>query len=254
MNGITSYNWNTPGTWTVTHQNPSGPNDTAIIVQFPNGFTSGSMSVTASNGCGTSVTARNLAIGKLNPATPSPIDVIQLAFCPGNRIYSYTLSGMPANATSIAWTVPPAAIGGYTVLSPISISVEYPPTAVAGNVTAQALNNCANSVVRVSLVKLPACPPEFAGKTNAVSLPVKDEAMNVQVSPNPTELDFSVKVITAGKEKIQVRILDLQGRMLKQQILQPFETRRVGADLKAGTYLLEVRQGNKIQTTRILKL
>ena len=233
----------------------TGQGTNSISFTYPNGFTNGSISVQATNGCGVSG-VRNLAIGKLNPATPSVIDVIQTGFCP-DRVYTYTLSGMPSNATSIQWSVPPAAIGGFTVLSPISISVAYPATSVAGSVTATAVNNCGSSVARESLVKLPFCVFEFSGKGNnstkeTVTSTITD-GLNVLVTPNPTTTNFKLQVNTNAKENIQVRVLDLQGRELKRMIAQPFQSIAIGNDLKAGTYIVETRQGQQVKTMRVIK-
>ncbi|MEI2748133.1 MAG: Ig-like domain-containing protein [Ferruginibacter sp.] len=244
---VTSYNWTVPpGAIGLTGQ---GTN--TISFTYPSGFTTGTVSVTASNGCGTSG-VRTLTIGTLQPATPSVIDVIQLQPCP-NRVYSYTIATMPANAQSVLWTAPV----GATILTgqgTTSITVSYPGTAVNGNVTATGVNNCGTSVARVSAVKLPACPPEERSAdlfTKSGNQAV--ESMNVNIFPNPTTTDFKLQVITAGKEEINVRILDIQGRYLKQITVMPYQTVNLGAELKAGSYLVEVKQGKTVKTTRVIK-
>ena len=244
---VTTYTWSVPaGAIGLTGQ---GTN--TISFTYPSGFTTGTVSVTASNGCGTSG-VRTLTIGTLQPATPSVIDVIQLQPCP-NRVYSYTIASMPANAQSVLWTAP----AGATILTgqgTTSITVSYPGTAVNGNVTATGVNNCGTSVARVSAVKLPACPPEerstdlFTKSGNQVV-----ESMNVNIFPNPTTTDFKLQVVTAGKDEINVRILDIQGRYLKQITVMPYQTVNLGAELKAGSYLVEVKQGKTVKTTRVIK-
>jgi len=142
-------------------------------------------------------------------------------------------------------------------LSPISISVAYPATSVAGSVTATAVNNCGSSVARESLVKLPFCVFEFSGKGNnstkeTVTSTITD-GLNVLVTPNPTTTNFKLQVNTNAKENIQVRVLDLQGRELKRMIAQPFQSIAIGNDLKAGTYIVETRQGQQVKTMRVIK-
>ncbi|MFT3910967.1 MAG: T9SS type A sorting domain-containing protein [Ferruginibacter sp.] len=261
VSGAASYTWITPPGSVVTHPNGAGPNDYTITVQFPSGFTSGNISVSSTNGCGTSGT-RSLAITKLNPATPSVVDVIQVGFCgdPGGRVYTYTLAAMPANATSVQWTVPTSQ--GAALVSgqgSTSITVSYPSTAVQGSVTAQSFSNCGSSTIRNSAVKLPACPSGFSktnenntGK-NGHALPVVITAFDAQVYPNPTVSDFRLKVLTPVNEKITVRILDMQGRELKSVLVMPYQTINIGADLKAGTYLAEIKQGDNITIKKIQK-
>ena len=77
--------------------------------------------------------------------------------------------------------------------------------------------------------------------------------MQVNVFPNPTVSDFKLQVITAGKQTINVRIMDAQGRSIKTFVAMPYQTINVGADLKAGAYIMEVRQGNEVKTTKLLK-
>ena len=77
--------------------------------------------------------------------------------------------------------------------------------------------------------------------------------MSVTVYPNPTVSSFNVKVFTAAREIVNIRILDVQGRTYKTITVTPYQTISIGADLKAGAYLLEVRQGSATKVTKILK-
>ena len=250
-----SYNWNVPaGAIDFTGQ---GTNSISFI--YPAGFTNGSVTVSASNGCAISG-VRTLSVTKLNPATPSVIDVIQVQACP-NRIFSYTLSAMPANANSIQWTVP--LIPGVVILSgqgTTSIQVSYPVDAVQGTVTAQAINNCGASRIRQSAVKLPACPPVFAGK-NGDTQPTNDNikidkaspVFDVNVFPNPTTSEFSLLVKAVDQTKVMVRLFDLQGRQLKTMQVNSNEITMIGKDLKAGVYLLEITEGKNKSVKKIIK-
>ncbi len=251
----TSYNWTvTPATAVVTHPNGAGANDNTITVVFPAGFTSGTVTVSATNGCGTGG-VRSLSVTKLNPATPSVIDVIQTHFCgeAGGRKYTYTLASMPANATSVLWTVPAGAT--FINLSAISIEVTYPDVAVNGFVTAQATSNCAVSTIRSTTVKLPACPPPgfAAGKGETINPGPITKAMEVKIFPNPTVSDFKLQVLTSGSEEITIRVMDNLGRVYKSFKMMPYQTIALGAELKAGSYMIEVRQGSEVKTSKLIK-
>ena len=247
----TSYNWIAPVNATITaHPGGTGVNDTIVEVTYNSNFTGGTVQVSASNGCGSS-NLRSLTVTRQTPGTPGGIDIINTQTCP-NRQYTYTLAAMPSNATSILWTVP----SGATIVSgqgTTSITVSYPATAVNGTVTATAQSNCANSNTRSITVKLAACPLERLATVTGKGGTPAAEVMNVQVFPNPTTTDFKLQVLTAGKEKINARILDAQGRMIRQITVQPYQTVNFGTDLKAGAYILEVRQGNTVKSTRITK-
>ncbi|MFT3908372.1 MAG: T9SS type A sorting domain-containing protein [Ferruginibacter sp.] len=253
--GASAYNWNVPANVIGL----SGQGTNTISFTYPQGFTNATISVAASNGCGTSA-ARSLSITTLTPSTPGVIDVINTVTCP-NRQYTYSIASYPLNANSLLWTVPTAA--GAVLVSgqnTASITVSYPSTQVTGSVTVQALNSCANSGVRSVNVKLPACAQSAtfakgATKTNSIvtTATVNSDEMNVSVSPNPTVNEFKLQVITAGKEKIAVNILDLQGRLHKQLTVSPYQTINLGADLKPGIYMIETRQGKQVKTTKLIK-
>ena len=258
--GITTYTWTVPaGAIGLTGQ---GTN--TISFTYPSGYTSGTVSVKVTNGCGTSE-PRSLTIGVLQPATPGVIDVAVTTPCP-NRVYTYSLPGLTANATSILWTVTGGTILGGNGTS--SITVSYPSTAVNGSVTAQAINNCSVSTIRSTAVRLPACPlnpPPPVGKNsgnynteeardNTVKTTLPTEAsMEVKIYPNPTVRDFIMKVITASGEEINVRVIDNQGRLYKSFRVMPYQTIALGAELKPGSYLVEVRQGTQVKTTKVIK-
>ncbi len=245
--GATNYTWGLPAGATAI----TGLGTNAVSFKYPANFTSGSISVTYTNGCGTSP-VRTLSIGKQNAATPGVIDVIPPPTCIEGRVYSYTVN-QPANATSVQWTYPAAAtyISGQGTNS---LTLSYPATAVNGNITAQGINNCSQSALRTLIVKLAACPPpEDPRPAFSKGGSVAAEGMSVNVFPNPTVSDFKMQVITAGKEVVNVRVLDLQGRAIRTLIVMPYETVSIGNELKAGTYMLEVRQGKEVKTTRLIK-
>ena len=246
---VTSYNWSLP----IGVTNVSGQGTNVISFRYPLGFTGGSLSVTATNGCGTS-NARSLSISRLVPSTPGNIDIINLASCP-NRVYSYAVASLPGNATSLEWTIP----SGGTIISgqgTISITVSYTSGLIDGAVAVRAINNCGISSYKIANVRLAPCPasPIMGNTTQTKALFVNDAAqMEVKVFPNPTTSNFNLQVITADQQELVVRILDVQGRLIKSVKVAPYQTLNIGSDLKSGSYLVEVKQGNSVKTTRVVK-
>lgn len=248
---VTSYNWTLPQG--VTNVFGQGTNTITFI--YPSGFSGGTLSVSASNGCGVSGT-RSLAISRLTPGSVSGIDVIQTSVCPA-RVFTYTIASMPLNTSSILWTAPI----GATILSgqgTTSISVEYPVTAIAGSVTATAQSNCGSSATRSVDVKLAACPIPFAGNSLSkgdVLFPTSSmSAMTFQLFPNPSVSDVKILVTSSTKELATVRVLDLQGRELKRMQVMPDAVHTFGRDLKPGTYMVEVLQANKRSVQELIRM
>lgn len=256
VNGATSYSWSAPTGATITaHPGGSGINDTIVEVNYSSGFVSGTLSVSSSNGCGTS-SLRTLNVSKLKPAAPGGIDIIENAPCPA-RVFMYSIASLPSNATSIFWTVPT----GATILSgqgSTSITVSYPATATQGVLTAQSRNNCATGSTRSINVKMPACPPaspRFVSKTIPLSNDVNvADKMTVQLFPNPAIQDFKINVVTSQSEIINVTVYDHQGRQYERFKVMPFQSVSFGTALKAGSYIVETRQGKQVTRTTVIKL
>jgi hypothetical protein len=210
--------------------------------------------VSAGNACGGSGD-RSLTISRLNPSTPSNIDVVQTSVCP-NRVFTYTISSMPANATSVVWTVP--SVG--TIVSgqgTTSITVSYPPTVISGEVTAQSVNNCSSSAIRSVKIKLSVCPSSFtsntsgqAGKTTDITL----SGVEPLVYPNPSQSDFKIVWNTGSAESCKITIRDMQGRNVGQYLAAANRMISVGQQLKPGNYIIEIVQGTVRRTMKVVKL
>jgi hypothetical protein len=244
-----SYNWSLPnGVFAIT-----GQGTRSISFKYPSGFTGGTISVTATNGCGTGG-SRSLSISRLQAGTPSVIDVINTGACP-NRTYTYTLSSLPSNATSILWTIP---VGG-TIMNgqgTNSITVSYGSGLISGTVKARGVNNCSMSTERQTNVKLGACPVQGISAnpyTKQNNMSSSDFSMDVRVFPNPTNSSFNLQVITAASKEVAVKIMDVQGRLVKSFIIAPHQVKNIGNELNSGIYILETHQGGKVKTVSILK-
>jgi hypothetical protein len=60
--------------------------------------------------------------------------------------------------------------------------------------------------------------------------------------------------LTSVIEKTTIKISGIHGKLIKEMILSPYQKNiSLGSDLNAGTYLVEVRQGNNIKKTKLLK-
>ncbi|RYE14798.1 MAG: T9SS type A sorting domain-containing protein [Sphingobacteriales bacterium] len=248
----TSYTWTVPPGATITHENAPGVNDTAIFVTFPNGYSSGNITVKSHNGCGTSG-IRSLSVVRLNTGMPSAIDIATASNCPV-RQFVYSISTMPYNATSVVWTVPP---GGNIDFGQgtSSIQVTYTGAAIAGDVTVQAFNNCSQSLIQYAHIKLPACPPEPKIPVTPEFVKVeKLEEIDLALYPNPSASNFKVVLKSADKAVAKLRVMDVLGKVLYEYVIQPGEMKQLGEKLKAGSYFIEVQQGDKRKTLRAIKL
>lgn len=128
--GATSYNWTLPSGWSGTSNTNS--------ISATAGSTAGNITVTATNGCGTS-TVQTLAVTATAglPAQPGTISGSTTACSGANVTYS-----VPAvtGATSYTWTLP----GGWTGTSTTN-TINAVAGTTAGNVSVIAVNGCGTS-------------------------------------------------------------------------------------------------------------
>jgi hypothetical protein len=243
---VTSYAWTLPqGAIGLTGQGTS-----TISFKYPAGYTGGSISVTTTNGCGTSP-SRSLTVSRLSPATPGNIDVINTQSCP-NRVYTYSIASLPANATSLLWTIP----DGATLVSgqgSRSITVSYPSGVVDGYVTVKSVANCGLSSAKKSQVKMAPCPVNPSPGFTKGSVTTTPSTMDVKVFPNPTTSSFNLQVNTNNNKEVSVKIMDIQGRVIKSFATTTFQINNIGYELTAGVYMVEVLNGEEKKVVRVVK-
>lgn len=198
---------------------------------------------------------------KINKVLPGPLVGIASSVqstCP-SRVISYSLATMPANATSIQWTVPAGGIikSGQGTLS---ITVYYPGNQVSGTVMARGVNACAGGPIRSLSVNLPACVVQRDANAGSdlVQKPLKvdleNDSQQVIVFPNPSSSGFRIKIATPLKEKLVVNIYDLTGRLIQVSGLIAGEDFIFGDKLKAGIYIVELWDGRHRYRQSVVKL
>ncbi|HET9747520.1 MAG TPA: T9SS type A sorting domain-containing protein, partial [Chitinophagaceae bacterium] len=107
----------------------------------------------------------------------------------------------------------------------------------------------------IVVVSTPSTSTNIIVQNSQMEVVVPDVAkFNVRAFPNPTEHQFSLVLENASNEKVQIVVYDALGRQVKM-----FEKDsgnipiRFGADLKAGAYVVEVRQGDNRKSIKLVK-
>jgi hypothetical protein len=78
--------------------------------------------------------------------------------------------------------------------------------------------------------------------------------LTVQLMPNPTENYFNLQVNSPNKETLEIRMYNIQGKLVQQERGSLEKTYRFGDKLVGGMYIIEVRQGTQTATIRVVKL
>ncbi len=72
--------------------------------------------------------------------------------------------------------------------------------------------------------------------------------------PNPTSYHFTLVLNSLSKEKINLTVTDIAGRVIEQRTDIPANsTIQLGDQYHPGTYIAEFLQGNDKVTTRLIK-
>jgi hypothetical protein len=227
------------------------------------------------NGCGNSARkSAKLSNTKLGaPLAPTTVTIQQVLpdVCFARK-YRYIAPAVLPGATTTAgaasgylWSAPTGPLGSTgtidsgEVTSRI-ITVTYTSNAAAGADSIRlryTTNGCGNGVIKaqkLSNVIKTGCVPPITKNTSTSRVPsTLPTSMEVKVYPNPTTTQFNVQVKSSGTEEAVVRVLDVTGRFIKSVKVSSNSNVNLGSDLKAGAYMLEVRQGKEVKTVRVMK-
>ena len=184
VSGATSYNWTLPNGWSGTSTNNS--------INLTTGNASGTISVSANNGCGTG-NARNLFVNiSSNPNTPGTISGNSYT-CQGST-QTYTINAV-SGATSYGWMLPSGWSGSST-----STSITVTVGTVSGNVAVYSMNNCGISnftrVLAVSVNATPVQPSSISGNTNVCQ--GTSQTYSVNQIPGATSYTWNLPVGWTG--------------------------------------------------------
>jgi hypothetical protein len=83
---------------------------------------------------------------------------------------------------------------------------------------------------------------------------VQHGAWEVKLSPNPSAHAFLLELQSADKSAAVVKVMDEAGRVLETHKVASGRLLRFGAYLRAGTYFVEVQQGDNRRVVKAVKM
>jgi hypothetical protein len=239
VTGATAYTWSVTG-GTIA----SGQNTTAITVNWSLAGTSGSISVTSGNACGTS-SARTLSVTK-TPARPSAIAGVTTPACTSS-VANASVSTV-TGATSYLWAITSggAITGGQGTKD---AQVTWGTAAASSqSVTVRAGNSCGNGLTRaLTGISVVACSRDQAAGSSDLQM---------LVYPNPAHDWMMLNFSSDSEQRYQVRLTDMSGRA----VLVQDGTSDAGANqlqltpgsISSGVYMLQLTIDGKHAVQRIV--
>ncbi len=235
--GAGSYLWTVPSGATIV----SGQGTTSISVDFGGSFSSGNITVAATNNCGAG-SSRSLTV-KGAPGTPGVVNG-PTSLC-ANATYIYDI-GTVAGASTYTWTVPT----GFTILSGQGTKILTVKAAAnpATNlvITVKASNNCGTGLTRlksgISIILCPRIGDATAG-------------LNLVAFPNPVNDVLNVTFNSGASQNYNVKMVDATGRVVMAEARVAAEgSNQVEInvqDLASGIYMLQFQMNDHTEQIRI---
>ena len=227
----TTYTWTVSSGATIN----SGQGTVGISVHYPTVFTSGVVTVTAGNSCGTSA-AKSLAV-KGAPSAPSSIT--GTATPCANQTYAYSTTAV-SGATSYTWTAP---TGATVVTGQGTVSVTIHFGTSSGSVKVKASNTCGTGSNRSKTVTI-SCREGMDFNSG----------LAVAVYPNPSQTAFTFEINNSENSTYDLTITDLTGRVIEtHNRLRSDEAYSCGENLATGLYIAIINTSTEQKIIRLIK-
>jgi hypothetical protein len=163
---------------------------------------------------------------------------------------TYTCSAV-SNAVSYVWTIPAGAVID-SGSNGLKIKVRFITAGTADSIYVQAVGStgCYGAKKVLKLVTTGCVTPTYSRVENHNTA---IDPMTVSVYPNPTTSSYHLFVKSNNTSTVNARVFDAQGRLVNTFRFNSSETIAFGNELKAGVYLVELRDGKQTKTVRVVK-
>ena len=267
---IASFRWTRPANTTIV----SATSDSAsITVSFNTGYTGGSISAKGVSSCGTIGTTASTAILQFLP--PGVLSIASSTgsynACIGNSITYSALVSAPTTsqvaASVFRWTKPNNTTITSASTDSSTITLQFNTGYIGGTLSVRGQTSCGT----LGTAKNQTLTHAGCAAGTKMGMPITTtEANSFEVSlyPNPSAGEFKLLVnliggktptmatnLVGGKTPTMatVKVIDLQGRLIKSFQCNANQVTALGNELKPGVYMVEVRMGNEVKTVRAVR-
>jgi len=257
QSNISVYRWTRPSFTTII----SATVDSATIsLKYNTGFVGGNISVKGQSACGIAGNSISTTLQYL-PPTPTSITSSTGLYnaCIGNQITYTVYVPAPTASQRVAsvyrWTKPNYTTIVSAATDSSSIVLKFNSGYVGGSLTVKGQTICGvQGTAKSQALTHTACPtgtkmnPYTLNNTEIIS------KSDFSVFPNPSAAFFNVLSIgDKNNENIEIRILDLQGRLIEKSNFNSNDPISVGQNLKPGFYMVELKKGKFKQSVKVVK-
>jgi hypothetical protein len=163
---------------------------------------------------------------------------------------------MPTYATSLRWSVPSNlridSGQGTTRIKATAISSSI---AINGDVSVNAINNCSVSATTTTKINIAACA-QFTTTKSVSNLLMAQEKTKIELIMYPVPVIDNLQIQIYGGEfsPAEIRILDLQGRVIKDFFYNGSNIQLPLSNIRAGIYFIECKKDKQVIIKKFIKL
>jgi hypothetical protein len=254
---IASFRWTRPANTSIVS---ATSDSSSITVSFNTGYTGGSMSARGVSQCGTIGTTSSTAILQFLP--PGVLSIASSTgsynACIGNSVTYSALVSAPTTsqvaASVFRWTKPNNTTITSATADSSTITLQFNTGFIGGTLSVKGQTSCGTlGTARNQTLSHSGCA---AGTKLIVPVTTTANSFEVSLYPNPSAGEFKLLVnLIGGKTPTMatVKVIDLQGRLIKSFQCNANQVTALGNELKPGVYMVEVRMGNEVKTVRAVR-
>ena len=110
------------------------------------------------------------------------------------------------------------------------------------------------SAASINLVPNCPSPARTTAEVTAKTTAEATDSILAKVYPNPSNDSFNLQINSSSEDNVMIRIIDTNGRIIKEFISNPKEIIRFGSELTSGLYFVEITQGMERKVVKAQKL
>ena len=118
-------------------------------------------------------------------------------------------------------------------------------------------NGCSGYSIAVTVAQTNSICSSIVGNAGIVASRKENSNNNelgLVLSPNPASRQFSLVIHAGNSDAVEVTVLDINGKVVYRTKAMSEQVLRFGEYFMTGTYLVEVRQGDKVKTLKAVKI
>lgn len=122
-------------------------------------------------------------------------------------------------------------------------------------ITVTATDAAGNQATATTEVRV---PHSAAASTSSTEGAVMENSLPVghwvKLLPNPTTTSFTLRLLGTGREQVQLRMLDLNGRVIESRAgISDNATLQFGGNYRPGNYFVEIQRGKERLVLKLIK-